>query len=107
MALVDALVNATKEDKMTFDQAITKANKIDWNIEAKIWKNVLVKGDQKIDQGKSARNRAAALMTYFIAGNKLTEDEHYRYLREYQNSFFKRKNIPEDESKWEPFPEVS
>ena len=107
MALVDALVNATKEDKMTFDQAITKANKIDWNIEAKIWKNVLVKGDQKIDQGKSARNRAAALMTYFIAGNKLTEDEHYRYLREYQNSFSKRKNIPEDESKWQPFPEVS
>ncbi len=102
-ALIDGLINATKDDRLTLENAIKRANKIDWNYNSNLWKRVLVKADGKIEAGKSGRKRACALITYLIAGDKLKEDEKDQYLAEYQLSFTKKPS--EDRSKWVDFPE--
>jgi DNA sulfur modification protein DndB len=101
-ALIDGLINATKNDRLTLENAIKRVNKIDWDYNSDIWKKVLVKGDGKIEAGKSGRKRAAALITYLIAGDKLDADELDKYLSEYQLGFTKK--VSEDRSKWKQFP---
>ena len=98
MAVIDALVYATSSNKITLDNAITKINKINWDYEADIWSSVLRKDDGKIENGKSARKRAAAMIIYMIMAYELDETQQHTILRQYQNSFFK--DIPEDVNKW-------
>ena len=98
MAVIDALVYATSSNKITLDNAITKINKINWDYEADIWSSVLRKDDGKIENGKSARKRAAAMIIYMIMAHELDETQQHTILRQYQNSFFK--DIPEDVNKW-------
>ena len=105
-ALVDALCYATQDGLMPFKSAVKKADTLDWNLNSSLWKKVLIKNDGKIDQGKQARKRAAALMTYLIAGNKLNEDKKRALLKDYQLSFFKANRVPEDEAKWHQFPSI-
>ena len=56
------------------------------------------KDDGKIENGKSARKRAAAMIIYMIMAHELDETQQHTILRQYQNSFFK--DIPEDINKW-------
>ena len=105
-ALVDALCYATQDGLMPFKSAVKKADTLDWNLNSSLWKKVLIKNDGKIDQGKQARKRAAALMTYLIAGTKLNDDKKRALLKDYQLSFFKANRVPEDEAKWHQFPSI-
>lgn len=98
MAIVDALVYAISTNKITLENALTKINKINWDYDADIWENVLRKGDGKIDNGKQARKRAAAMIIYMIMAHQLDEPQQHSILRQYQHSFFK--DIPSDVNKW-------
>ena len=98
MAVVDALVYAISSNRVTLENAISRVNKINWDFDSDIWSNVLRKGDGRIDNGKQARKRAAAMIIYMIMAHELDEPQQQSILRQYQNSFFK--DIPEDVNKW-------
>ena len=55
----------------------TKINKINWDYEADIWSSVLRKDDGKIENGKSARKRAAAMIIYMIMAHELDETQQH------------------------------
>ena len=102
-ALIDALMYSTEDGVLTIDNAIDRANKLPWSYNHEIWKHVLIAGDGKIQSGKAARKRAASLITYLIAGDKLSDEKKELHLENYQLSFAKKVN--EDKSKWKYFPD--
>ena len=102
-ALIDALMYSTEDGVLTIDNAIDRANKLPWSYNHEIWKHVLIAGDGKIQSGKAARKRAASLITYLIAGDKLSDEKKELHLENYQLSFAKKVN--EDKSKWKDFPD--
>ena len=58
-ALVEALVRATTEkrllSKLSLNEAISRANQIDWNIESSLWKGVIIKESGAIDAGPEGK----------------------------------------------------
>ena len=102
-ALIDALMYSTEDGVLTIDNAIDRANKLPWSYDHEIWQDVLIAGDGKIQSGKAARKRAASLITYLIAGDKLSDEKKELHLENYQLSFAKKVN--EDKSKWKDFPD--
>lgn len=87
IALLRGLLNATAGDRMTLAEAVSRANAIDWRMQAPLWTGVLIKASGAIDAGSEARNRAGGLISWLIAANVMTKEEHEAIRRTYNQAF--------------------
>ena len=87
IALVRGLATACHGGRMTFDEAVERADGIDWGMQAPLWQGVLMKPSGAIDAGSEARNRAANLICWLIAADVMTAEEHEAVKRSYNQAF--------------------
>ncbi len=87
IALLRGLLNATIGDRMTLGEAVSRANAIDWRMQAPQWAGVLIKASGAIDAGSEARNRAGGLISWLIAANVMTKEERDAVRRTYNQAF--------------------
>ncbi len=87
IALLRGLLNATHGDRMTLAEAVSRANAIDWRMQAPLWNGVLIKASGAIDAGSEARNRAGGLISWLIAANVMTKEEREAVRRTYNQAF--------------------
>lgn len=95
IALVKGLIYAKADDRLTLEEAVKRANSIDWNIQADHWKDVLIKGTGAIDAGPEARERAAQLIAYLIAADKMGDVEIAKIKQMYRTSRGDTAELPE------------
>lgn len=75
VALFKGLLTAVDRKYLTLDEGINRANRIDWSISSDLWKNILIAPNGSISTGSEAQNRAALLITYLLAGDKMAETD--------------------------------
>ncbi|WP_421874608.1 DNA sulfur modification protein DndB [Mycolicibacterium wolinskyi] len=73
IVLFRALVRAV-DLGLTLDEAIVRANKIDWNIQSEQWKDVLIAPNGRIIARNENYETAADLIAYLIAGDRMKHD---------------------------------
>lgn len=105
IALLRGLLNATIGDRMTLAEAVSRANAIDWRMQAPLWIGVLMKASGAIDAGSEARNRAGGLISWLIAANVMTKEEHDAIRRTYNQAFGIDVNDPEQAGALRELPE--
>jgi DNA sulfur modification protein DndB len=86
IALFKGLVAATRSGRLSLDQAVRRANKIDWAMSSDIWTNVLVTPAGTMARAQQAQNLGGKLIAYFIAADKMTEEEIEVIQREYNSA---------------------
>lgn len=86
IALFKGLIAATRDERLSIDEAVKRTNKIDWNISSDTWTNVLVSPNGRMARAQQAKNLGGKLIAYFIAANKMTEEEIETIRREYNNA---------------------
>ena len=74
---------ATTRDRLSLNEAVHRANKINWRMTSPIWTNVLVCPGGALDKQKEANRLASKLIAYLIAADKMTEEEVDDILRSY------------------------
>ena len=75
IALVDALLRAVDNGKLTITAAIERASRIEtWSMKAPIWQGIIIKQSGAIDASQEGRNRMAALVCYLIAADCISEE---------------------------------
>ena len=78
LSLVAALVRATSDKKLiaklSLNDAIERANQLNWNMGDPLWKGVIIKESGAIDAGPEGRKRAASLIFHMIAGEYFDKD---------------------------------
>lgn len=87
IALLRGLLNATHGDRMTLAEAVSRANAIDWRMQAPLWDGILIKASGAIDAGSEARNRAGGLISWLIGANVMTKEEREAIRRTYNQAF--------------------
>ncbi|MEJ6782160.1 DNA sulfur modification protein DndB [Aminobacter sp. Piv2-1] len=105
IALLRGLLNATAGDRMTLAEAVSRANAIDWRMQAPLWGGVLMKASGAIDAGSEARNRAGSLISWMIAANVMTKEEREAVRRTYNQAFGVDVNEPEQAESIHELPE--
>jgi DNA sulfur modification protein DndB len=73
IVLFRALVRAV-DLGLTLDEAIARANKIDWNITSTLWKDVLIAPNGRIVARNENYETAADLIAYLIAADKMSDE---------------------------------
>jgi DNA sulfur modification protein DndB len=74
IALFKGIIKALDRG-LTLQEAIERADKLDWEIKSDVWRDILVRGDGAIIASKDAYERAAELMAYLIAADRMKADE--------------------------------
>lgn len=87
IALIKGLLMACEGGRMRLSEAVSLANKIDWGTHASLWRGVIMKPSGAIDAGSEARNRAANLICWLIAADRMTQEEKDAALRIYNQGF--------------------
>lgn len=104
IALVSALVRATSDKKLiaklSLNDAIERANEINWDMDDGFWKGVIIKASGAIDAGPEGRKRASNLIFYMIAGDYFDKDLQLEALRKYNEGFdIDIDKVPENKQK--------
>ncbi len=105
IALLRGLLNATVGDRMTLTEAVSRANAIDWRMQAPLWIGVLIKASGAMDAGSEARNRAGGLISWLIAANLMTKEEQEAIRRTYNQAFGVDVNDPAQSELFHELPE--
>ncbi|XKF83202.1 DGQHR domain-containing protein [Planococcus rifietoensis] len=63
------------ERGLDFEEAVERANQIDWSMTSPIWTDIIIRQNGTIDLKSDARDRAADLTAYLIAEDKMTAEE--------------------------------
>jgi DNA sulfur modification protein DndB len=92
MALFRGLTLAMDGERLTLEEAVKRANDIDWQMTSSVWKGILVRPNNTIDPRSEAINRAGTLISYLIAADKMDEKEKEAIQVEYN----KGKGTPTD-----------
>ena len=77
VAFVKGLIRAIdrSDGALTLTDAVTRSNKIDWSSPpTSIWRDTIVRADQKMVARKEAQELAADLVAYLIGDEYMTED---------------------------------
>lgn len=74
IALFKGLVRAVALG-LTREEAVDRANRIDWRIKADAWRDVIVRSDGRIIARNEAYDLAAGLIAYMLAGEKMKKAE--------------------------------
>ena len=75
IALVQGLIRSTVDDRLTLKEAVSRANRIDWRMTSNLWRDIIVRAAGTIDTTVDAREVASQLISYLIAGEKMSVDE--------------------------------
>ncbi len=86
IALFKGLISATSKDRLSLEEAMQRANQIDWAISSPIWKNVLVNPGGNIMRAQKAQSLGGKLIAYLIAADKMTQKEIDVIQREYNSA---------------------
>jgi DNA sulfur modification protein DndB len=86
-ALIRGLLMACAGDRMTLTEAVRRANLIDWRTQSPLWQGVIMKPSGAIDAGTEARNRAAHLICWLIAADRMPAEEKEAARRVYNHGF--------------------
>lgn len=73
-SLFMAIINAENLG-LTIEESIERASKIDWSMNNIYWKDIIVRSNGSIDPKMQARENAAQLITYLIAGDKMSSHQ--------------------------------
>jgi DNA sulfur modification protein DndB len=73
IVLFRALVRAV-DLGLTLQEAVSRANKVDWNIKSDLWRDVLIAPNGRIVARNENYETAADLITYLIASDKMTDE---------------------------------
>lgn len=61
--------------RLTIEEAVERANRVDWSIKADVWRQVTVNENLSINPYNEAKRRSAMVMAYMIAGDLMDDDE--------------------------------
>lgn len=86
IALFKGLIAATRGERLSLEEAVQRANKIDWAMSSPIWTNVLVTPGGTMARAQQAQNLGGKLIAYLIAADKMTEQEIELIQREYSSA---------------------
>jgi DNA sulfur modification protein DndB len=95
IALVRGVLMACHDSRMGLAEAVGRANKIDWRMQAPLWESVLIKASGAIDAGSESRTRAANVICWMIAADVMTKEEREAVRRNYNQAFGIDVNDPE------------
>jgi DNA sulfur modification protein DndB len=84
LAVVEAFTVA-KRNGMTLDDFVKGLNKIPWEIDDNLWRNVLMLPGPKVLAGKTAVHLGARLIAHLV-GTKLTTEERNQLLTDYRKA---------------------
>lgn len=73
-SLFMAIINAENLG-LTIEESIERVSKIDWSMNNIYWKDIIVRSNGSIDPKMQARENAAQLITYLIAGDKMSSHQ--------------------------------
>lgn len=101
ISLVSALVRATSEKKLiaklSLNEAVERANQLNWEMDHIFWKGVIIKESGAIDAGPEGKKRAANLIFWMIAGEYFDKDLKYEALIKFNEGFHKEPlKLPEN-----------
>ncbi|MFO0051141.1 MAG: DNA sulfur modification protein DndB [Pseudanabaena sp.] len=96
LALFRGLTAATQDNRLELGEAVRRAAKIDWRMEAEIWKHILVAPSRSMLRGEQPPVQGGKLIHYLIASDKMTKEEITSFQQEY--------NIAKDIEIDEPLP---
>ncbi|MBN3897630.1 MAG: DNA sulfur modification protein DndB [Nostoc sp.] len=97
IALFKGVIIAIRGDLISLDQAVQRANKIDWRMSSEIWTNVLVTPGGTMARAQQAQNLGGKLIAYLISADKMTQEEIEALQREYNNAHGVDINDPDAE----------
>lgn len=83
LALFRGLTAATQDNRLGLSEAIKRANKIDWRMEADIWTHILVAPSRSMLRGEQPPVQGGKLIHYLIASDKMTKEEIANFQQEY------------------------
>lgn len=83
LALFRGLTAATQDNRLSLVEAVKRANKIDWRMEAEIWTHILVAPSRSMLRGEQPPVQGGKLIYYLIASDKMTKDEVASFQQEY------------------------
>ena len=86
IALFKGLIAATRKNRISLEEAVRRADKIDWAMSLPVWKNVLVTPGGTMARAQQAQNLGGKLIAYLIAADKMTEEETAQIQREYSSA---------------------
>ncbi|MEH2257218.1 DNA sulfur modification protein DndB [Nostoc sp.] len=86
IALFKGLIAATRKNRISLEEAVRRADKIDWAMSLPVWKNVLVTPGGTMARAQQAQNLGGKLIAYLIAAEKMTEQETAQIQREYSSA---------------------
>lgn len=86
IALFKGLIAAIRKEGLKLQEAVRRANQIDWSISSPIWKNVLVTPSGTITRAQKAQNLGGRLIAYLISADKMTPEEIDVLQREYNST---------------------
>ncbi|HYC06235.1 MAG TPA: DNA sulfur modification protein DndB [Azospirillaceae bacterium] len=87
VALIKGLLAACTQGRLALDEAVRRANGIDWRISAPAWQGVIIKQSGAIDAGQEAKNRAASLIAWLVAADVMPPEEREQVRRNYNLAF--------------------
>ncbi|MEH2177917.1 DNA sulfur modification protein DndB [Nostoc sp.] len=86
IALFKGLIAATRKNRISLEEAVRRADQIDWAMSLSVWKNVLVTPGGTMARAQQAQNLGGKLIAYLIAADKMTEEETAQIQREYSSA---------------------
>jgi DNA sulfur modification protein DndB len=106
LALFRGLITATRDNRLTLSEAVQRASKIDWQMSSAIWTNILVAPNGAMLRGEQPPVLGGKLIQYFIAADKMSEEEIADIQREYNIAHGIDINLSELLSLPQPIPEI-
>ncbi len=60
---------------LELEEAIKRANEVNWSMTAKMWEGIIVNNNGTINAYAEARDRTAELIAYLIGRDEMTSDQ--------------------------------
>jgi hypothetical protein len=100
-SLVDGVLLAMKnsDEDLDLDEALFRANQIDWKVSASHWGGTIVRFDQaspdkkRINAGRASVRLASELVAYIIGEEYMSEEQ----LEDFKEKYLIARNIPSSE----------
>jgi DNA sulfur modification protein DndB len=86
IALFKGLIAATRSGRLSLEEAVKRANKIDWSISSSIWINILVTPGGTMARAQQAQSLGGRIIAYLLASDKMNEQEVEQIQREYNSA---------------------
>lgn len=87
LALFRGLIASIRYNRVSsLDEAVKRANKVDWRMSSSMWTNILTAPSGKMLKGEQPPILGGKLLEYLIAGDTMTTEEIEAFHRDYNNA---------------------